>query len=80
VLIIKKSSFKQKVSNKFIFRNKNLKSVTSVKKSKNKSIEIMKLSSPIFTKPFKKVLKKSKFFKDKKGLEKEKLKNKPLYI
>ena len=58
MLIIKKSFFKQKVSNKFIFRNKNLKLVTSVEKSKDKSIEIMKLSSPIFTKPFKKVFKK----------------------
>jgi len=78
--MIKKSSFKQEVSSKFIFRNKNLKPVTSVEKSKDKSIEIMKLSFPISTKPFKKVLKKSKFFKNKKGLEKEKLKNKLLYI
>ena len=78
--MIKKSSFKQEVSSKFIFRSKNLKLATSVEKSKDKSIEIIKLFSSISTKPFKKVLKKSKFFKDKKGLEKEKLKNKPLYV
>ena len=53
----KKSSFRQEVSSKFIPRSKNLKLVTSVEKSKDKSVEITKLLPPITVRHFKKVQK-----------------------
>ena len=42
-------------------------------------LKSLKLPLSIPTRPLKKVLEKSKFFKGKKGSEKEKPKNKPLY-
>jgi len=50
-----------------------------VEKSKDKSAEITKLLPFISARPFKEVLEKSKFFKDKKDSKREKSKKKTLY-